>query len=360
MLVAAALVVANPSCTGVRSGGDKAGNEVAGSVVLELAIADYALGDAFAVADFVRRVEAHSGGEIEVKVAGSWGDWAPDADAQVVRAVAAGDADLGVVDSGTLDTVGLSAFEALSAPMLIDGFALADAVLDSDVPHRMLDALSSVGVTGLGLSFQALPHPLSTQRPLLAPKDWRGLSFGTRSSVLRERVIHTLGATPVEVFGPTLNEALDDGKIQGFAHGIYGYKSEFRVGMGKEVPDVAANVVLWPGFNVLFANPSMLGSLTDQERTWLQQASDEATAYSRSLGSEEERSMRQACARGARFAIASTGELNALHRALVPVYRWLEQDPQTAAFIQEIEDLKRTSPRGPTPAVPAGCAWSGD
>jgi len=37
------------------------------------------------------------------------------------------------------------------------------------------------------------------------------------------------------------------------------------------------------------------------------------------------------------------------------VYRSLERDPQTKAFIARIEQLKRSTPAGPTLAIPARC-----
>jgi hypothetical protein len=49
-------------------------------------------------------------------------------------------------------------------------------------------------------------------------------------------------------------------------------------------------------------------------------------------------------------------DLAALRQAFTPVYRSLEADPQTKAFIRQIQQLKRTSPPGPAPAIPAGCA----
>lgn len=86
---------------------------------------------------------------------------------------------------------------------------------------------------------------------------------------------------------------------------------------------VTANVTLWPLFDVLFANPARLASLTGRQR---------------------------GCATG------TQADLAALRQAFTPVCRSLGADAQTGAFIRQIRQLKRTSPPGPAPGIPAGCA----
>jgi TRAP-type transport system periplasmic protein len=116
-------------------------------------------------------------------------------------------------------------------------------------------------------------------------------------------------------------------------------------------------VVLWPQFDVLFANPARLASLTGQQRAWLQQAAAAASRGSVMLvAGQNGPYIEQACALGARFATATPADLAALRQAFTPVYRSLETDPQASAFIAQIQQLKKATPPGPAPAIPAGCA----
>lgn len=85
------------------------------------------------------------------------------------------------------------------------------------------------------------------------------------------------------------------------------------------------------------------------------QAAQDATERSVSLANHDAQDLRRACQAGARFANASKADLAALNEAFAPVYASLEQDPQTKAFIQQIERLKRSTPAGRPLAVPAGC-----
>jgi hypothetical protein len=45
-----------------------------------------------------------------------------------------------------------------------------------------------------------------------------------------------------------------------------------------------------------------------------------------------------------------------MRKAFAPVYRGLEADQQTGAFIRQIQQLKQTTRPGTAPAIPAGCA----
>jgi TRAP-type transport system periplasmic protein len=353
-LLALILVSAVASGCAGASPGDKAGGSVGGPVVLRMA-STYGGPDSIpAVEDFIRRLDALSGGVLQIKVINQWGDWAPDAEAQVVRAAAAGTVDLGWAGSRVFDTIGVPGLRALSAPMLIDSYPLENAVLHSAMPGRMLAGLADVHVAGLGVLGEGLRLPISGRRPLLGPADWRGVSFGTLRSQVQEEAIRALGATPVVAFGPVRSHALGSGQIRGFELDVSRYVR--LAGLATGAPYVAANVALWPEFDVLIASPGRLASLTAQQRTWLRQAADAATRDSVGLAaSGNAASIRRACAMGARFVTATPADLAALRKALSAVYQHLQADPQTRAFIQQIQRLKNTTPAGPAPRIPAGC-----
>jgi TRAP-type C4-dicarboxylate transport system substrate-binding protein len=312
------------------------------------------LTDVLAVADFVRRVRALSGGSIQIKVFNNWGAYAPSNEAQVVHAVAAGTVDLGWAGSEVFDTVGVPGLRALSAPMLIDSYPLENAVLKSTLPARMLAGLGRVHVTGLAVLGDALRHPIAVRRPLLALADWHGLSIGTYRSGVQEQAIRALGATPMVAWGPYRTHDLATGAIQGFELDLQRFVHNVSVPSARYL---TANVALWPLFDVLFANPARMASLTPQQRAWLQQAAQQAAANSVSLIAGQNGSyIRQACALGARLATATPADLAALRAAFSPVYQSLEASPQTSTFIGQIQQLKRTTPPGPAPTIPADCA----
>jgi TRAP-type C4-dicarboxylate transport system substrate-binding protein len=353
-LLALAMAATVAAGCAAPAGGDKAGGPAGGTVVLRMASTPWDVSDAPPVADFVRRVDALSGGSVQVKVINQWGEYAPAAEAQVVRAVATGTVDLGWAGSRVFDTMGIPGFGALSAPMLIDSYPLENAVLRSAMPGRMLAGLSTVHVTGLAVLGDTLRNPIAVRRPLLAPAGWQGLSIGTYRSGVQEQAIRALGATPVVAFGPYRTHDLASGAIQGFELDVPRYVHN---GLVTSARYVTANVALWPQFDVLFANPARLASLTAQQRGWLEQAAADAARNSVTLvAGQDGPYIRQACSMGARFATATPADLAALRRALSVVYQYLETDPQTSAFLRQIQALKKTTPSRLAPAIPAGCA----
>jgi TRAP-type transport system periplasmic protein len=330
---------------------DKAGG--AGEpVVLRMANTSGGLDQLPAVAHFVDQVEALSAGEVRIEVIDAWGDFARGVEEQLVHNVSAGEVDLGWVGSRVFDTLGVKSFQALTAPMLIDSYALQDAVIRSGITQEMLTALDEVGVVGLGVLADGLRKPIGVGEPIVGAADWQDISFGSFGSEGQERAIQALGATPVEVIGPYREEAIADDAIEGFEFSLFIYRDPQWVG---RAPYVTANVNLWPQMDVLIGDPARLGALTDEQRGWLERAAETAAMRSAALADSEARSIEIACQSGARFAEATESDIAALKVAFAPVYAELQRDPVTERYIEQIEAMKRSISVQAAPTIPAGC-----
>jgi TRAP-type C4-dicarboxylate transport system substrate-binding protein len=93
-----------------------------------------------------------------------------------------------------------------------------------------------------------------------------------------------------------------------------------------------------------------MDSLSDEQEATLAAAAEEAQAFATSSVSEDFGAF---CDTGGEVSIATEAEAAALQRAAEPVYRMLEADPQTKAFIDEISSLKEGRP---VADVPASCS----
>jgi TRAP-type transport system periplasmic protein len=352
VLATAALILSvAAACTSPSATADKAGGS-GETVVLKMANVTAYIEHYPAVRYFVDRVQEVSGGRLRVAVVNEWASYAPEAEQQVVRAVAAGKVDLGVVGARVFDTMGVNSFQALEAPMLIDSYALEDAVVRSDLPAQMLQGIHDLGVNGLAVLADGLRKPVSSTKPLLAPSDWNGIRFGTLSSEAQAQAIRSLGATPAQVLGPFRLQALKEGTIQGFEMNLLIYR---MLALEQLAPYVTANVNLWPQMDVLMINPNRIAALTEQDQRWLRQAATDATVRSTDLANSDAQDLALACKGGARFEDASQSEEAALRTAFAPVYRDLERDSQTKAFIEVIEELKQSTRAEKPLSIPAAC-----
>lgn len=349
-VLAAIAAFAAAGCGG-GGGEDKAGGPGA-PVALRLANTGGSIDQTPAVEYFIKRVEQLSAGNVRIEVVDQWAEFASDAEQQVVRDVAAADVDLGWVGTRVFDTMGVESFQALTAPMLIDSYALESAVIESGITKDMMQGLDDLRVVGLGVLADGLRKPIGVAGPIRGRRDWHGISFGTLRSDGQAAAIRALGATPVQIFGAEREEALRRGTIQGF---------EFSMRLSSDpkwpplAPYVTANVNLWPQMDVLLANPGRLDALTGKQRGWLEEAARDAEGRSADLADTDAQALRIACESGARFAEASDADLAALEAAFAPVYAKLRQHAETKAFLERIQALKESTSPEPGLSIPSNC-----
>ncbi len=347
----AAVAVAGCSISG-DSGADKAGASHE-PLVLRLANTNGQLDFTPTVAAFVDRVEELSGGDLRIEPVNGWGDAASDAEQQVVKDVAAGEVDLGWVGTRVFDTLDVKSFQALTAPMLIDSYALQSAVIESGIPEQMMRGLDGLGVAGLGVLPDGLRKPTGVTGAILGPADWHGLTFGTLRSNGQAEAIRALGATPAQVFGTEREERLKKGTIQGFETSVWIH--QHNPALTPLAPYMTSNVTLWPQMDVLLANPARLSALSGEQRGWLKEAARDAATRSAVLEATDGQAFTDSCTGGARFAEASEADLAALRRAFQPVYASLRRQSATREFLARIEALKQSTPAEAGLTIPTEC-----
>jgi TRAP-type C4-dicarboxylate transport system substrate-binding protein len=348
-LLLAALIA--PGCSPQADGsGTKAGDPA--TVTLRMADAYANLDQEPAVAAFVDEVERRSHGLLRIEVTHVVGDFQPDFEEQVVHAVASGEFDLAWVGTRAFDAMGVRSFAALTAPLLVDSYALQEEVLRSELPDQMLAGLDGLGVQGLALLAGGLRRPMAVAGPLLSPEDWRGITFAAVRSEGQAATVRALGATPTDVIAGDLDRALHRGEVDGFEKNLLIYSIN---GLADVAPHVTADVALWPETAVLLADPHRLDRLSTEQAQWLRDAAEDAAGRSAQLVDVDQSLIDHLCARGARFATASPSDLAALQAAVAPVYAQLAGDPATTSAIARIRELKQAVPEAAALQIPPGC-----
>jgi TRAP-type C4-dicarboxylate transport system substrate-binding protein len=282
-------------------------------------------------ATFAKAVERISDGTIAVDVTDSWAKPDPNYETILIKDVAAGKAQLGMVGIRAFDTVGVNAFQGLMAPFLIDTTGLHEKVLRSDIARGLLGQLGSAGVVGLGYQFEHLRRPIGISRDFRSVKDFAGAKFGIRASKVSEMTIKALGGEPV-VTTPGSGRGLD---------GIEGSLSTAKDLMADGVRSVTDNVVLWPRPYVYFADANAFGQLGSAQQKVLRDAAD--SAFSESIGTiagSQTEIHGIVCNTNLKFVSSSEVDRAALLAAVQPVYAELEKDANTKAVIDAIKAMR--------------------
>jgi TRAP-type C4-dicarboxylate transport system substrate-binding protein len=302
------------------------------------------------VEPFIADVDQRSAGSVSVGIDYDWLDahQQNDVEQQIVDAVASGELDLGLVGTRAFKELGLTSFDALTAPFLIDSYSLQEAVLNSDMTAEMLETLDQLGVAGLAVIAGPLRRPLSTEALVLGPLDFAGLNFHTFRSPTNAATVAALGATHTDVWGEARDSGLEDGSIDATENGL-----EWVVNNGRTTY-ATLNAAFWPATAVLVVNPDSLSELSTEQLDTLDASARQAFDTSTELASTDAELITQICASGKRFAEASADDLAALRDAVQPVYDVLDDDPVTAGHLEQIEALAASAPPDEL-TIPEGC-----
>jgi TRAP-type C4-dicarboxylate transport system substrate-binding protein len=303
---------------------------------------------------YASEVDRISGGSLRIHIlyAGHAGrrDW----ETATIHDIQGGRADLGAAGTRAWDRFGVTQLDALNAPLLIDSYQLEGRVLSSPVARRMLNAVTPLGLVGLGILPGPLRKPLGVSHRLVTPADYKGTAIGTQQSQLADDTLRALGARPVR---------------QPETPGLQGLSGlEFQVagidGDRLDLPrsHLAGNVNLWPRPFVLVANAKAYSTLTAAQKRILTSAGasviPKLTAIMRG---DEIEAAGNICRRGhITIDRASRTQLAALRHRVNSAYVELDHNGgATHAALASIEQIKRQADIPPASLAPCARIASG-
>jgi TRAP-type transport system periplasmic protein len=338
VLAAAALA----SCGG--AGTDKLGGVKREPLVLTMANGN---GNPRELQPFVDEVSRLSHGAVRIRVVNDWRAGEITYETGIIHDVEAGKADLGWVGGRAWDAVGITSFDALQAPFLIDSYALEEQVVQGAIAAGMLRRLPP-RLVGLGVLPGPLRYLLSAPRPLRTPSDISGLRVGFQGASEPVASLRALGATPVRLPSGAPWQGIDAVEQQ--------LDSIYQNNYDTHAKYLTVNVSLWPRPLVLFINAKAHARLAPSQRRLLREAARRAgPATLAAVTKQEHDAIDGLCSRGISLETAKPADVAQLHAAVAPVYDTLERQAATASFIAAIKRLSRTvaASTQPTTACPS-------
>jgi TRAP-type transport system periplasmic protein len=304
------------------------------SIVLSLANGNH---DHEGLNAFADGVAAATGGTVTIEFEDAAHEGEAAYESAIIDDVAAGTYDLGWVAPRPWHGNGVTSFDALMAPFLVDSYALQRAVLEGDLEPEMLAGLDGTGLVGLGI----LPGPMrrvaTAEGGFRAPGDLRGKVVGIQDSEIAALTFEALGGSTKAIPGGGALGAVD--AVEQQLGSLVGNRYH------EDLPHVTVDLALWPRPLILFANKARFEGLSVEQQTALRGATrqliDSTTA---AVESEDASAVTILCADGADLVVAGTGAAEALLTAVRPVYDELEKDAATAAMVKRITEMKAGIP----------------
>jgi TRAP-type C4-dicarboxylate transport system substrate-binding protein len=271
-----------------------------------------------------------------------------DVETAIIAAVARGELDAGLVGTRAFSASGIAGFDALTAPFLVDSYDLQQAILDTDLPDQLLGALDDVGVRGLALAAGAMRYPLGVEQPFVRPSDFAGVTFHTYRAGPNTTTAEALGAIHTDVYGTDRDAEIEAGRIDVTENTL-----RWMLNNG-QTSFVSIGTPLWPATGVLIVNPTRLDSLSEPQRTVLEEAILTMLPSAADLAAEDAELLVELCESGRRVATATDADRAELEEAVAPVHERLRQDATTAGLIDRIAALKEGITAA-APVIPPGC-----
>ena len=266
------------------------------SIKLSLANGNH---DHEALAAFADGAEAATGGTVTIEFEDAAHQGEAAFESAIIDDVAAGTYDLGWAAPRPWHGKGVTSFDALMAPFLVDSYALQRAVLESDLEQEMLAGLDGTGLVGLGI----LPGPLrrvaTAEGGFRTAGDLRGKVVGIQDSEIAALTFEALGASTKNIpSGGSLGAA---DAVEQQLGAVVGNRYH------QDLPHVTVDLAMWPRPVILFANKARFDSLSAEQQAALRGVAKQLIATtSKAVEEEDASALAQLCADGADIVVAGS------------------------------------------------------
>lgn len=157
---------------------------------------------------------------------------------------------------------------ALDLPFLFRDYDHARKVLDGEIGKELLDKINGNQLVGLAWSENGFRHVTNSQRPVRTPADLDGLKLRTMENRVHMEAFSQMGAAPTPMAFPELFTALQQGVVDG-------QENPVTVITASKFWEVQSHVSLTGHVYspaVILAAPSLMESLTEEQRSWFFEA----------------------------------------------------------------------------------------
>ena len=214
--------------------------------------------------------------------------------------------------------------QVFDLPFLFDDIAAVDRFQQSPAGKGLLDSMKNRGLQGLAYWHNGMKEMSTNKDKLTRPDDVKGLKFRIQPSDVLEAQFRALGANPQKMAFAEVYQALQTGVVDGQENTWSNIYSQKFHEVQKTIAVTNHGVIDY----MVVTNAKWWDGLPADIRKGLQQAMDEATAYSNKLANElNERDRKRIEEAGkAKIQPLSKDDVAAWRKAMEPVWKKFEGD----------------------------------
>jgi tripartite ATP-independent transporter DctP family solute receptor len=225
-------------------------------------------------------------------------------------------------------------FRIFGLPFLFDSKEHLFKVLDGPIGKELLNEGVQYWLKGMGFYDSGSRSFYSRERPVMKPKDLKGLKIRVQESISAFEMVKQLGGSPTPISWGELYTALQQGVVDGaennppsfYLSRHYEVCKYYSIDEHTMIPDL------------LLVSTHLWNRLNTQEKAWLQEAIDRSVPFQRKLWIQSENESLQAVIKAG--VEVSYPEKKIFQEATLPLYESFSEDPVIAELIIRIRNEK--------------------
>ncbi|MFC3808727.1 TRAP transporter substrate-binding protein [Terrabacter sp. GCM10012305] len=282
---------------------------------------------------YAAEVEKQSHGSLSLDFNDNWHKGEIDFEKHTLEDVTSGRMPGAWVGVRALDLIGVTSFQPLVAPLLVDSQAMQERIFSEGIPLEMAGGLEGHGLVAVAVLPGPMRKVLGVRKPFRERADFRDSDLGIQGGEIPEATAIALGATFTRMPSGASLAGADAYEQQ--------VENVFGTFYGLEAKYVTANVNLWPQVMVVVLNEASYRALTDAQREVLRTAATNSVpAALAATRRQEDAAVAKLCEQQVAFPLSSDLQLAALRHIVQTVYDEIADNPDNARMLDRLTVLR--------------------
>lgn len=293
---------------------------------------------AFGIIEFKEVIEEISDGKVTVTLHhGTLGE----SESELIEKLQIGAASMVVASPGFMTAIGVPEVDMFSLLYLFDGFDHWEAALDGEFGDSMKEVVKDKTNNEFQIQgyWSAGVRDFYGKSSIKTPDDAKGMSIRTQTSGVVKDFWETVGAVPTNVAWGELYQALQQGVVDSAENDYTNFmlKEHHKTSNGKFVSETHHDYTT----RLFLMSGNFYDGLTDEQKGWIDEASEAATAKEREVTYEMmDESKAKVIADGATVIDVEDMDIEAFKAIALPIQDKFAADNDLTNYLEMVRSIK--------------------